>query len=523
MTIFDRLKAFLSGGARPTFGELHAKAIRTPDEPAGEQDPPNRSPVEAVKPTREFELVRDLLKEGCAPFVLVIGQAGTGKTTCINWLREQVDGNVVVVAFTGLAALTAGGQTIHSFFRFPPKWLGPRDIELHLDPAIYQELDVLVIDEISMVRVDLLDAIDRFLRLNRSQRNPANANRPFGGAQIVAFGDLFQLPPVVTRGDQRLMERAGYLSQHFFSAEALRNLAPATVELTQPFRQRDSVFLGLLGCIREDRDTERAVEELNARCAESGASNADIWLTVVPTRARAERVNFRQLDVLPSEPRTYQGQIRGRFISGLREGEKPNDTQEERNLPAPFELQLKPGARVIFTKNDGGHQWVNGTMGTVVATEPEHVVVRVDADGEGEGDIVHVGRSRWTKDRYQYDRLLGRITQEEVGSYSQIPLAPAWAITIHKVQGQTLDRICVDLDRGAFATGQTYVAISRCRSLDGLRLARPITREDVLCDPQVRRFMDSVRPSLANRLLVEEGSTQDEPYGPAGENYGEQR
>ncbi len=492
MSLLDRLRALLQGDGpgeeRPSFGQLRERATQPPT--ASTPTARNVHQPEEIEATDEFKLALELIRED-QPFVLVMGQAGTGKTTFIRWLHTQLKGNVIVVAPTGLAALTAGGQTIHSFFGFPPRPIEPEDIKRRRNHAIYEHMNYLVIDEISMVSCEILDAIDQFLRLNR--RNPS---KPFGGVQVVALGDLYQLPPVVTPDHRRRLAE-NYESFYFFGAHCLGEVVPAAVELTKPFRQKDLPFLELLRSIREDRGTEQAIGELNAKCFDSEFDDAS-WLMVVPTRNRAEAINAARLAELPGEAREYVGSITGRFLNSNANAAEPNPEAAYNQLPAPYRLELKPGARVIFTKNDSGRRWVNGTMGTVRNVETTSVAVEID---DQKDMIVEVSRVRWTKDKYELDHDSGKIVLKEVGAFEQLPLAPAWAITIHKVQGQTLSRLVVDLDTGAFAAGQTYVAISRCRSMEGLRLKRRIATSDVRCEPEIKAFVSAIQGSLANRVL----------------------
>jgi ATP-dependent DNA helicase PIF1 len=492
VSLIDRLRDLLQGSGpaqeRPSFGELRDRTARraTPPTPAAQAT----NEAEEIEATDEFKLALALITEE-QPFVLVMGQAGTGKTTFIRWLHTQLKGNVVVVAPTGLAALTARGQTIHSFFGFPPRPIESQDIKRRRNPAIFEEMNYLVIDEISMVSCEMLDAIDQFLRLNR--RKPS---KPFGGVQVIALGDLYQLPPVIKQDHARRLSEE-YESFYFFGAHCLGNVVPAAVELTKPFRQKDQHFLGLLRSVREDSETEQALQELNEKCFEPEFDDAS-WLMVVPTRNRAEAINTARLAELPGDAKEYVGSVTGQFLGRNVDAENPNPEAAYNQLPAPFRLELKPGARVIFTKNDSGRRWVNGTMGTVRKTEATSVSVEID---ENAGSLVEVTRVRWTKDKYELDRTSGKIVLKEIGAFEQLPLAPAWAITIHKVQGQTLSRLVVDLDQGAFAAGQTYVAISRCRSMEGLRLKRRIALADVRCQPEIKAFVEAIEPTLANRVL----------------------
>lgn len=407
---------------------------------------------------------------GGAPLVFVTGRAGTGKSTFIRYVqRELAEQNIIVLAPTGIAALNAGGQTIHSFFRLPPKTLDNADVRELDEPSLVTRMNVLVIDEVSMVRADLLDAVDASLRLHRK------STAPFGGVQVVLVGDLFQLPPVVTRGEDADAMNARYASPFFFGAACLRGVNATAVELTHVHRQEDPRFIEILGTLRDGHDVREAVDALNDACA--GRTPAGPHLILVTRNADAQRENEARLGALPGRPHTYAATRSGDF--------------GEDRLPAPRELVLKVGAQVMFTRNDPEKRWVNGTTGIVEATKADHV--RVVLDG---GEVYEVRAETWENRRYFYDPHEKKIDAEVVGAYTQIPLMPAWAVTIHKAQGLTLERVHVDFGRGAFAEGQAYVALSRCRRIEDLTLTRPLRAHEVRASESIRAFYRRMRAAV---------------------------
>lgn len=425
-------------------------------------------PLEGIIISEEYRTVESLLKVGC-PVVFVTGNAGTGKTTLIHYLKNILDRKVVVVAPTGVAALNSGGMTIHSFFHLPPKIHEEEDIKLVHNRKLYKKMDLLIIDEVSMVRCDLLDSIDKFLQKNRSSR------KPFGGVQLLLVGDLFQLPPVVSVEEWDVLERKGYASPYFFSSFGLQETSMVPIELTYIYRQEDSTYIDLLNRIRVGEDIESVIENLNGQLCED-YYQPDITLTC--TNNLADRINKYELGNLLSEEHLFKGTIEGHF------------TLEQNKLPAPMDLRLKEGARVMFTKNDAQRRWVNGTIGIVRKIEQRSIMVELVSDSRG---MVHdVVPEIWESYKYVYDSEKDEIVSNKVGQYTQFPLMLSWAVTIHKSQGKTLDNVLLDLGSGAFASGQVYVALSRCRSMEGFRLARPIRETDVKCDPLIRQFYLSI-------------------------------
>lgn len=407
--------------------------------------------------------------DGGAPVVLVTGRAGTGKTKLVRYLRERPGGErQAVVAPTGIAALNAQAQTIHSFFHLPPIVLDARRLpEGRPFGDLFRRMTRLVIDEISMVRVDLIDAIDARLRAARKDE------RPFGGVQVVMVGDFLQLPPVVERRDHSLLSGLGYRTPFAFSARALERTPVTSVALNRVYRQDEQDFIEILGWIRTGDRLDEAMRLLNERCVgPHRAGRQPLLLT--PTRGAAERYNQDGLRALPSPSAVFEGRIEGKL-----------EIDRDR-LPVPERLELRVGARVMAVKNDLQGRWVNGSLGTIVHMGDGQVSVRFDQDGS----IHQVARAEWEKIRQEWDESTQRIESRRVGAYSQIPLIHAWAITIHKAQGLTLDDVRLDLGRGAFAPGQVYVGLSRVRSLAGLSLARPLGPTDIKADPMLLAFTD---------------------------------
>jgi len=410
------------------------------------------------------------------PIIFVTGGAGTGKSTFIRELRARFpEKQSVVLAPTGVAALNAGGQTIHSFCRLPLLPVMPQDIRRLEERDVIEALDLLIIDEISMVRADVFDGIDAFLRVNRK------SEQPFGGVQIVLVGDLFQLPPVVTTRDEVLIGQL-YATPHFFSARCLKGLKFFPIELEIVYRQRDASFASLLACIRDGEGAADAVRRLNESCV--GRVLKGQHLILVPTRKAAAEENEARLEALPGKLRTYEARCEGTFVNA-----------GDDRLPAPQQLALKRDAQVMFVRNDAiERRWVNGTVGVVASLHDAKIVVRLD-----DGTTHDVEPVEWQDIRYAVDEKTKAIVEEIGGTYVQFPLMPAWAVTIHKAQGLTLARVMVDLARGAFAEGQVYVALSRCQTMEGLSLRRAVRAREVRCSEAARGFYDKVR-SRARRL-----------------------
>ena len=432
--------------------------------------------VDAFEPlalTGEFDYALDRFESG--DHLFLTGRAGTGKSTLLRLIRSTTQRKMAVLAPTGVAALNVRGQTLHSFFSWPGKLLRPTDIKRSRKRRLYERLDTIVIDEVSMVRADLLDRVDEFLRLNRDE-----PDRPFGGVQVVLIGDLFQLPPVVASPGERSLfegEHAQYPSPHFFDARVWEGCELEMIELNRVFRQKARQFVRLLDAVREGHFDEDDLEDLNRRVVSEAAYGDAPAITLTATNRLADAINQRALARLKESPRRYVGVLEGNFDS--------------RNLPTDLALALKPGAQVMFVRNDAEKRYVNGSIGLVVAAEAERVIVRLEEDGRTRE--IEVPQETWENIRYGLDERTGQITEEVTGSFQQYPLKLAWAITIHKSQGKTFERMQLDLGRGAFEHGQTYVALSRCRTLDGIRLVRPLRARDILVDERVAEWYNGRR------------------------------
>jgi ATP-dependent DNA helicase PIF1 len=426
---------------------------------------PSPQPIEI---NAGFQKAFDAVAAG-RPIIFVTGGAGTGKSTFIRELRARYpEKQTVVLAPTGVAALNAGGQTIHSFCRLPLRPVTPEDVRKEKEPERIQVLDLLIIDEISMVRADILDGVDAFLRVNRK------SSEPFGGVQVVLVGDLFQLPPVVTARDAEAIAQR-YETPWFFSAHCLKGLKFFPVELEIVYRQRDRSFAELLARIRDGKGIRDAVERINAICASSQIEGRHLIL--VPTRKAAAVENESRLAALHGRLHTYEASREGSFASA-----------GDDRLPAPAQLTLKRDAQVMFVRNDPENRWVNGTVGIVTSLADNRVEVELD-----DGTNHDVERIEWLDVEYGFDEETKTIVEEVAGTYVQFPLMPAWAVTIHKAQGLTLERVVVDLDRGAFAEGQVYVALSRCQSIAGLSLRRAVRVSEVRCSEAAQRFYEKLR------------------------------
>jgi len=402
--------------------------------------------------------------------LFVTGRAGTGKSTLLNYLSENTSKSLVICAPTGVAALNVGGQTIHSLFRLPIGVIADNDIDQSAElRKLLSTIDTLVIDEVSMVNADLLDAIDRSLRQARGKRNEA-----FGGVQVVLFGDPYQLAPVPGEGDERAYFEDHYRSMWFFDAKVWNDTDLTIYELTSIHRQHEGEFKYMLNAVRHGGVTA----EIAARLNEVGArpQPTDGAITLASTNGIVTRINASELARLPGRVLTARAEVSGDFGG--------------RAFPADEALELKLGARVMFlrndTGNDGGPRWVNGSIGTVTKID---ATVWVEIDGERH----EVKPAIWEKFKYNYSPLTKSLRKDVVAEFTQFPLRLAWAVTIHKSQGKTYDRAIVDLGPRSFAPGQTYVALSRISTLDGLYMTRPLRPSDIIVDENVVRFMSRVQ------------------------------
>ena len=423
-----------------------------------------KKPLELSK---DFQFALELLeKEGRNLFIT--GRAGTGKSTLLSLLRNTTRKKSVVLAPTGVAALNVQGQTIHSFFGFPPRMFPRSEIKRRRDKKLFKNLELLIIDEISMVRADLLDHIDYFLRLNRE--NPM----PFGGLQVVFFGDLFQLPPVIASQEESAIYESQYPTPYFFSAAVFRaDFSMEMYELKKVYRQADRHFLRLLEGIRLNQADDEDLEDLNQRYIPAFEAEA-YYITLTARNATADQINLRKLEQIPEGEKRYPATVKGEFNPSL--------------FPTDQVLRLKPQAQVMLLKNDPERRFVNGTIGKIIRLGEEtlHVLIH---EGHEKEKVVELERADWEVLRYKTNLENPHLIETEtLGSFNQFPVKLAWAITIHKSQGKTFDKVVIDLGKGAFEHGQTYVALSRCRSLEGLVLKQPLRQSDIITDERIVSF-----------------------------------
>ena len=398
--------------------------------------------------------------------VLILGPAGTGKSTFVNYLKSASKKRIVCACPTAVSALNVGGQTIHSLFQIQPRdFIMPELLKLKAKPRnILTATDVLIIDEISMVAPDLLDAIDILARYARHN------NEPFGGIQIVAIGDLFQLPPVITRDAmQYYNDEYGYANSYFFDSHVYGRAKFVKYNFDFVYRQSDAQLLENLGRLRANHID--ALEFFNS-CRIEDADRRDNAVVITPFRAVAERINSTRLAQIPQTPVVYNGVLSGTF--------------SERDVPAPLELTLKVGALVVFVKN--GDKWHNGSMGIVRTLSAREIVVQLLSDSR---DLVVVKPEKWQKIEYSRDEN-DRLVENEVGGYKQFPLNLGYAMTIHKAQGKTLDAVVVDAARGCFAHGQAYVALSRTRKSSDMHVVSTLRPRDVIFDKRVLDFVNDL-------------------------------
>ncbi|MEM8908167.1 MAG: AAA family ATPase, partial [Bacteroidota bacterium] len=393
-----------------------------------------------------------------------------GKSTLLKLFRNTTRKKVVVLAPTGVAALNVQGQTIHSFFGFPAKPLAKKDINRRKNRKLYTKMELLVIDEISMVRADLLDNIDYFLQINR------NSPLPFGGVQVAFFGDLFQLPPVVSSQAERELFSTYYESPYFFSAKVFEtDFEMEMLELKQTYRQESLHFIRLLDAVRLNQMDYDDLEDLNQRYLPEFQAE-DYYITLSTRNSIVDQINEKQLKALEGDEYTYLASITGNFNPKV--------------FPTEPALQLKLGAQVMFVKNDPQRRFVNGTIGKITRLLDDSITVSINTP-EGKKKYIELDKLSWEMLRHQVNsEEEGSIDTEVIGTFSQYPIKLAWAITIHKSQGKTFDKVIINLGKGAFEHGQTYVALSRCRTLEGIVLQQPIRPRDIMIDERIVEFFE---------------------------------
>ena len=424
-----------------------------------------------AKTKSDEQLVLDKLENSDNNF-FITGKAGTGKSTLLSKFKKESKKNIAVVAPTGIAAINVGGSTIHSFFRLPPKVIESSMITRNSKLGkIAKNLDTLIIDEISMVRADLLDAIDYSLRLHRF-----NMDIPFGGVQVIFFGDLMQLPPVVQGTEMFNYFEDTYHGPYFFNSKVFPELDLQLIELTQVYRQTDKSFIDLLDKIRTNKVGEKELNSFNTRVHQDDLENIfeEVYPIVLLTtnNYRAININSTKLASIESTVYKYRAKITGDF--------------SEKNFPTQNILELKQGAQIMMLRNDVLKQrWQNGTLGTISKLNSENIWVMIN------GEEYKIEMTTWDNIEYKYNVEKNKLEEHSKGNFTQFPIKLAWAITIHKSQGQTFDNVIIDMDRGAFTHGQTYVALSRCRTLNGIYLTQPLQKRDVIVDDKIIEFLQT--------------------------------
>ena len=444
-----------------------------------------RTHISSVKLGDEQQRIFDLM-DTTNNNMFITGKAGTGKSVLLQYFVHHTDKQVAVVAPTGVAALNVGGQTIHSFFALSTEIQNSDDQEAVADGLGYKRrevlngIDALIIDEISMVSADIMNMIDAKLKLARHNR------LPFGGCQIIAFGDLYQLPPVVRSGQASRYIEDRYGTVYFFGADEIRKRPFRVIELQHVYRQKDPEFIKVLDRVRIGQVDNALLDDINACCVLPPADEQ--YITLTGDNATANSINMTKLQAIDSQEYIYDGEVSGDI--------------KQSSMPTDLHLHLKVGAHVMMIKNDYTDnssdnkeqkaRWVNGTLGIISYLDNDSIKVRING-------VEHwVYKRTWEKYQYTYDSIAKKLTQKVVATFTQHPIKLAYAITIHKSQGQTYDAVKVDLSKGAFATGQTYTALSRCRSIESLYLAKPLKKSDIMVNQEIVKYMSSTNSPSSN-------------------------
>jgi len=432
-----------------------------------------------IEINKEFAHALKLLEDSNKN-LFITGKAGTGKSTLLEHFRNNTGKNVAILAPTGVAALNVNGQTIHSFFLIPPNITPQKVLEHKLSnkrKKLIRNLDMIIIDEASMLRADLLDCIDVSLRHHRGEEN-----LPFGGTQMVFIGDLYQLPPVVAGQEEQKLFQTLYTSPYFFSAKSLEELNMERLELKKIYRQKDDNFISLLNKVRNDTLSYDDLVQLNERYDPNFKEDdtKNFIITLNTTNAAANTKNMQELDKLKTPQETFHGEVEGGF--------------KNKSLPTLMELELKIGAQVMLLSNDPAGRWVNGSIGKVTDITFDDLVgddlIVIELNN---GKTIELKKHTWNIHKYFYNEEKRMIDTENIGSFTQFPLRLAWAVTIHKSQGKTFDNVIIDIGRGTFAHGQIYVALSRCTSFKGITLKTPIQKRHILMDFRIKQFFENIK------------------------------
>lgn len=428
--------------------------------------------------------------------LFLTGKAGTGKSTFLKYIASTTKKKHIILAPTGIAAINAGGTTLHSFFKLPFHPLLPNDQQYSVrhirqtlkyngeKSKLIREVELIIIDEISMVRADMIDFIDKILRIyNR------NMKEAFGGKQMLFVGDIYQLEPVLKAEDRKLLQNF-YPSNYFFDAKVFQQFPLVSIELSKVYRQTDPTFISILDRIRTNNTSESDLSLLNQHVQETDQendTNDKMSITLSTRRDTVDWINAQELDKLPDEAVTFNGNITGEF--------------PESSLPTSMELSLKVGAQIMFIKNDSEKQWVNGTIGVIIGIDEDGGLLYIHTE---DGESLQVQRDMWENIRYHFNEQEQKIEEELIGTFVQFPIKLAWAITVHKSQGLTFKNVVIDFSGGVFAGGQAYVALSRCTRLEGITLREPIKRKDIFVKSEVANFAKHFN----NESIIQEALSQ---------------
>lgn len=439
--------------------------------------------LDNIEINEQFRKAIDIL-ENTNKSVFITGKAGTGKSTLLQYFRDITKKNIVVLATTGVAAVNIQGQTLHSFFKFGPD-ITIDKIEKLDDNRIYKIVDTIIIDEVSMLRADVMDCVDYFLRLN------CKKSKPFGGKQMVFIGDLYQLPPVVKSSEKEIFSDK-YETPYFFSADVFKDFEFEFIELEKIYRQTDQEFINLLNSIRNNTITEEQLNLINQRYnPDFVPSDNEIYIYLTPYNKNAQKINEEHLKDLKGQAYKFRAEIVGDF--------------DKNSYPTDEVLILKKGAQIMLLNNDPKKRWVNGSVGVVKKIDKENEIIIVELLN---GKQVTIEKYKWDIFQYYYDKSHDKINTEIIGSFIQFPIKLAWAITIHKSQGKTFDKVIIDLDKGTFSPGQVYVALSRCTSLDGIVLKQKIKKSNIFIDNRIIKFLTNYQYKISNKRIKVENKEE---------------